>query len=73
MQKMGRKSEKITRKEQEMLDLVKKGKKVTAKEAADEKGISYPAAYSLLESLKERGVIEDQWEKKGNKKYYFAK
>lgn len=40
---------------------------------AEEKDVSYSAGYKILEQLKEKGYIEEVWEKKGNKKKYKPK
>lgn len=63
----------LTRREREALELVSKegSEGYGVWELAKTREISYPAAYTLLERLKEKGYLREEWEKKGNKKKFF--
>lgn len=65
----------LTRREREALKLVSKegSEGYGVWELAKARDISYPAAYTLLEKLKEKGYLREEWEKKGNKKKFFPK
>lgn len=62
----------LTRREQEALEFVTKNRArgCGVWDLAEAREITYPSAYGLLESLREKGVVKEEWAKKGNKKFY---
>jgi hypothetical protein len=62
----------LTAKEKEVLKLVTEAtdRNLGVSELAEARDISYTAARSLLESLKDKGAIGTEWEPKGKKKFY---
>lgn len=64
----------LTPKQEEVFDyLLENPDGIGVWDLAEERGISYSAGYKMLEELKEKGFLEDEWEVKGNRKKYKPK